>query len=160
MWKRYLWYLISASAALVLLTSFSLEARAQPMFSGPPPADPAGDLAQVQALLTRSFVPVQIYEVEGPSTLQAGEEGLFVARVNIESATLPLQGRWDFGDGQAGAGLHVRHRFAEAGTYGVVFTVRNARSEASDTLTVQVLPATDAAVVRGDARPAAMEDGR
>ena len=85
-------------------------------------------------------VPATVSRLDGPATLAAGETGLFTAFANIETASLPLRSRWDFGDGTTAAGLHARHAFAEAGTYTVVFSLSNAHGHDADTLTVVVRP--------------------
>lgn len=82
--------------------------------------------------------PVNVLGLEGPSSLAVGEEGLFVASANVETATLPLRFRWDFGDGTTAHSLSARHTYTKPGTYTVTFTAYNDHSTDTDSLTVTV----------------------
>ncbi|WP_421724758.1 PKD domain-containing protein [Bauldia sp.] len=61
---------------------------------------------------------------------------------------------WDFGDGNTGEGIEVRHRYREAGIYTATLTIRDetdlANSTATDTVTVTVNPKPAPAVIGPD----------
>ena len=106
----------------------------------PATAQSADPLAHLTSLLKRPFVPVDVRRLDGPATVEAGQEATFAAHTNLDVATLPVRIAWDFGDGATATSLFARHRYAAPGTYTVVFTLSNARSEARDSLSVRVLP--------------------
>jgi hypothetical protein len=89
-------------------------------------------------ILMRTFVPVDVQAIDGPRRLAPGESGLFSTRANVESASLPIRSRWDFGDGHTASGLSARHQFAQPGTYAVTFRIWNEQSTDADTLVVTV----------------------
>ena len=144
MWRRYLISLLMACVALLLLGSFPGEGAAQDVTSSYAVGPPAG-LDDVAMLFKNTPVPVRLYEVRGPDSLQVGEEGHFTALANVEAASLPLRLQWDFGDDATANSLHARHRFTSPGTYPVTFSLSNRYGEATDTLVVTVVPSWEVA---------------
>lgn len=114
-------------------------------------------LGDLGALFKRPSVAVRLYRLEGPDSLEVGEEGRFAALANIEAASLPLRFLWDFGDGATASSLHSRHRFMVPGTYPVTFSISNGHSETMDTLFVTVVPS---AKEEPTVHHAAMQEGR
>ena len=134
-------------AIFLLLTSFSGPARAQesvPTYSSL--VRQIKHPAELLDLFKPPSLPPRLYRLEGPDTLKAGEDGLFAALANVETATLPLRAQWDFGDGTTASSLHVRHRYTVPGTYTVTFRLTNRHGEATDRLVVTVVPAGAQAV--------------
>ena len=126
---------------LGLLTLPTLPSTAQPVRTTyQAVTEPVPRLLDLAEQFSRSFVPVRVYDLSGPDSVQAGAEAVFAARVNVESATLPLRVRWTFGDGTTARSLVAPHRFARPGTYDVVVRIENPRSQAADTLRVVVTP--------------------
>lgn len=134
MLKRAMLYLLFAGAALLLPVSYAAAQVPAPFLV----TQPQSMLSQLPSLVVKPAVAPQIHRLEAPETLASGEEGLFSASVNLETATLPLQSRWQFGDGKTASGLHARHAFERPGTYTVVFTLSNTHGTATDSLTVTV----------------------
>ena len=77
------------------------------------------------SIFQRGVHPVYVLSVTVPDTLRAGEEGLFSVQTNIETATLPVTGKWTFGDGAVVNGLTVRHAYSEPGEYSIEAAVAN-----------------------------------
>ncbi len=120
---------------------FTVQASAQP--AHPVHKYMAGEhvaLESVRAAVADAFRPVYIHAVELPDTVWVGDDQPYSVLTNVETATLPIRVRWDFGDGRSANGLHVRHSFEEPGTYDVTVTASNRRSETSRTVTVIVRP--------------------
>lgn len=120
---------------------FTVQASAQPAL--PVHRYMAGEhvaLKSVRAAVTDAFRPVYIRDVEVPDTVRVGDDRPYSVLTNVETATLPISVRWDFGDGRSANGLHVRHSFEEPGTYDVTVTASNRRSETSRTFAVVVRP--------------------
>ena len=105
--------------------------------------EPTNSPADLIALIDRDFIPVEIHKIEAPESLAAGQEGIFAVHANVEAATLPLQCRWDFGDGATAESLVAAHRYEQPGTYRVrlVLSNGNGEHEAVDSLQVTVTPA-------------------
>lgn len=93
---------------------------------------------RLTGLLTQSFREVEIRRLDVPATVVAGEEAVYSVIANVESATLPINAVWDFGDGVKKKGLSVEHVFGSAGDREVTVTVSNVRSSESRTFTVLV----------------------
>lgn len=87
-----------------------------------------------------AFTEVEVIAVDGPAELETNESGTFTATVNEEEATVPLEYRWEFGDGNTATGLLASHSFSSEGEYQVVFTASNEGSIARDTVMVSVVP--------------------
>ena len=101
----------------------------------------------------KAFTPVDVMGVNCPSTLQVGQSGTFEAMVNM-NATMPVEYRWDFGDGNMGTGLVATRSYDRAGTYIVTFTSSNGRSMDSESCTVTVVaPPVAASVVSINSSP-------
>ena len=92
------------------------------------------------ALMPGRDVPARVHEMQGPKRLKVGEEGLFTATGNLATASLPVQGRWDFGDGTRRKGMSARHIFREPGRYTVIFLLSNGAGADTDSLQVKVVP--------------------
>ena len=92
----------------------------------------------VRISLTDPDVPPAVIALDGPTRLETGEPATFVATVNDETVTEPVEYRWDLGDGATGAGLEVTHRFGEPGNYTLTFTARNGGGADEQLLTVAV----------------------
>lgn len=90
-------------------------------------------------LFDRSFRPVEIVKVAVPEQIEAGTPAAFAVIANVETATLPIRGTWDFDDGTTTTGLSVEHTYMEPGTYEVRVEVSNTRSSESRTFTVEVV---------------------
>ncbi len=90
--------------------------------------------------LKRRFTPVEIYSVTGPTQLEVGQMGNFVADANVDDATPPVSYEWDFGDGATSPVRDGSHSFAQPGTYTVRFSARNRGSEDAGVHTVVVVP--------------------
>lgn len=97
-------------------------------------------LRGIGSVLNRTFHPVRIVSAQVPDSVLVGESGLFTAQVNVESASLPITGTWEFGDGTRASGLIVRHVFERPGRYEVRFRAANRGSRASEAFTVNVMP--------------------
>lgn len=83
--------------------------------------------------------PVEVLSVDGPDTLETGEQGTFEAEVN-EDADPPIEHRWEFGDGNTESGLLVTHAYESEGEYTVTFSASNEANTESEELTVTVVP--------------------
>ncbi len=92
----------------------------------------------------RSFVPVEIYDIETPASLQVDQVGTFVARGNMGQASDPVTYRWEFGDGTFSPLLRASHSFSSPGTYTVTFQADNNESSDIETRTVVVMPRASA----------------
>ena len=102
----------------------------------------------------------RVLSLDGPTSVEAGEEVTYAASVNAEEADRPLTYQWDFGDGSAGSGMTTSHTFQNAGTYTVRFTASNEAGEASQTLTVNAEePPQPAQVVSLNATPNPADEG-
>ncbi len=86
-----------------------------------------------------AFSPVDVMAVDGPSSLECGQTGTFTATV-ADGATMPVEYRWDFGDGGTGEGLVATHSFTRPGTYTVTFSGSNSGSMDSASTTVTCTP--------------------
>jgi outer membrane protein OmpA-like peptidoglycan-associated protein len=98
--------------------------------------------------LTR-FTPVEVTDLVCPADeVETDAPITFSAMVN-ENATKPVDGMWDFGDGNTAPGLTATHTFARAGSYNVVFTATNGKGKGSSSRTcpVTVVPACEAAAI-------------
>ena len=93
----------------------------------------------VRINLSDPAIPPAVIALDGPTRLEAGEPATFAATVNDETVTDPVEYRWDFGDGAAGAGLEATHRFDEPGNYTLTFTARNEEGADEQLLTVAVV---------------------
>ncbi|NND71039.1 MAG: PKD domain-containing protein [Rhodothermales bacterium] len=82
------------------------------------------------------FVPVSVLTINGPSTIDAGDDGTYEASTNPD-ASQPVDYMWDFGDGTTASGMVATHSFATPGTYTVSFTASNKKSSDTRTMTVQ-----------------------
>jgi outer membrane protein OmpA-like peptidoglycan-associated protein len=104
-----------------------------------------------------ALTPVNIVEIDCPSTLEVNETGTFTATINMDAST-PLDNRWAFGDGATGTGLTTSHSYDQPGTYTVTFTSSNRGSSDTETCTVEVVPAPEpAAIVSLTANPQSFE---
>ncbi|RMH49760.1 MAG: PKD domain-containing protein [Bacteroidetes bacterium] len=159
MLKRYLIPLSIVFASLFLMGSTPEDARAQQTrpFYSTVTSHPAGAWP---LRLRDAGVPVRLHGVEGPARLAAGEVGLFMARANLDAASLPIRVRWDFGDGNTATSLHARHRFSRPGTYPVVVRLSNPHGATADTLFVVVVPPDDGRSGDEPGTQAASERGR
>lgn len=144
MWRRYLLSLVLVCASLFLLGGLPGKAVAQVRTTNAHLLDRPAGFDDLAALVRRTHIPVRLYDLTGPDSLMAGEEGVFGASANIDTASLPIRFRWDFGDGTTASSLYARHRFEAPGTYSVTFSISNDFDEATDTLVVPVLPAEEA----------------
>ena len=95
----------------------------------------------------RSFTPVDITRISGPSTLEVDEIGSFAARGNMGRATAPVNYEWDFGDGETSPVLNATHSFSRPGTYTVTFRTNNDESSDFETHVVIVTPRDEAPVI-------------
>jgi len=91
--------------------------------------------------------PPRVLSLDGPTSVQVGESATFAATVNEGEADRPLSYQWRFGDGSTSSGLTASHTFAERGTYTVSFTASNNVGEASESLTVEVTPVPEPALI-------------
>ena len=82
--------------------------------------------------------PPQIFQLDGPTTVQAGTSVTFAATVNEEEADRPLHYRWDFGNGATATGRTVTHSFEQPGSHEVSFTARNQAGATDHSLAVTV----------------------
>jgi PKD repeat protein len=95
----------------------------------------------------KAFTPVDVMAINCPSTLQVGQSGVFSADTDM-NATMPVEYRWDFGDGSMGAGVSASHTYDRPGTYTSTFTASNGRSMDSESCTITVVaPPVAAAIV-------------
>lgn len=85
------------------------------------------------------FVPIEIYRLNAPTTLQVDEPGTFLADANFNQASDPLTYRWDFGDGTTSPLRQASHSFNEPGTYTVTFEASNDGSSDMSTRSVVVV---------------------
>lgn len=107
-----------------------------------------------------SPTPPRVLSLDGPTSVQAGEEVAYTASVNAEEADRPLTYQWDLGDGSAGSGTMVEHTFQEAGSYSVQFTARNEAGEASESIAVEVTPPPQPARIASvNATPNPVDEG-
>jgi PKD repeat protein len=117
-------------------------------------------VAGVKVSLYSSPTPPRVLSLDGPTSVQTGEERTYAASVNAEEADRPLTYQWDFGDGSTGSGMTAAHTFQDPGTYTVRFTASNEAGEASQTLTVTVEdPPQPAQVVSINASPNPVNEG-
>lgn len=96
-------------------------------------------VGSVTSLLTERFRPVHIKRLDVPEQVAAGESSHYSVIANVESATLPINAVWHFGDEIEKRGLSVDHSFAAPGEYEVRVEVSNRRSSESRTFTVDVV---------------------
>lgn len=96
-----------------------------------------------------AFTPVQVMSIDCPATLVTGEEGAFSAMVN-EDASMPLEYRWDFGDGATADAIAGSHSYAQDGTYTVTFTATNEGSTDTETCSVRVIAPAEIVTVTAD----------
>lgn len=92
-------------------------------------------------------VPPQVIALDGPNSVQVGESTTFAATVNEDEADRPLSYQWQFGDGNTGSGLTASHTYSEPGTYTVSFTASNDVGEANESLSVEVVPVPEPALI-------------
>ena len=92
-------------------------------------------------------VPPRVIALDGPTSVQVGESVTYAATVNEEEANRPLSYQWQFGDGNTGSGLTASHTYNEPGTYTVLFTASNDVGEASESLSVEVVPVPEPALI-------------
>jgi len=117
-------------------------------------------VAGVKVSLHSNPTPPRVLSLDGPTTVQTGEEVNYAASVNAEEADRPLTYQWDFGDGSTGSGMTAAHTFEAPGTYTVRFTASNEAGEASQTLTVTAEePPQPAQVVSINATPNPVDEG-
>ena len=90
------------------------------------------------------FIPVDIYDIDAPTTLVVDEPGTFAARGNMTQASDPVTYLWDFGDGSVAPLLRATHSFDTPGTYTVTFQADNEESSDFQTKTVIVVPKDEA----------------
>jgi outer membrane protein OmpA-like peptidoglycan-associated protein len=157
-------------AAVSSRTSLFLEGRFNTVFDDQATdgidGSAAGDalnpfpVAGVKVSLHSNPTPPRVLSLDGPTSVQTGEEVSYAASVNAEEADRPLTYQWDFGDGSTGSGMTASHTFRTPGTYTVRFTARNEAGEASQTLTVTAEePPTPAQVVSINANPNPVDEG-
>jgi outer membrane protein OmpA-like peptidoglycan-associated protein len=96
-----------------------------------------------------AFTPVEVLSIDCPQTLVTGEEGAFSAMVN-DDASVPLEYRWDFGDGATADAIAGSHSYAQDGTYTVTFTATNEGSTDTETCSVRVIAAAEIVTVTAD----------
>lgn len=102
--------------------------------------------------LKEACTPVQILAINGPTSLQTGTAGAFSGEMNM--ASMPVEIRWDFGDGNTSTGMPASHTFGRAGSFTVTMTASNACGMDSRTLAVNVTnPPVPAAIVSVNATP-------
>lgn len=89
--------------------------------------------------LKSGATPPDIVSIQGPSRLDADQPGTFTATIDGD-ATLPVEYRWDWGDGEFSTGLEVTHAFSKPGRYTVTFVASNRAGSRSEALTVEVVP--------------------
>ncbi|PSQ86882.1 MAG: hypothetical protein BRD43_06780 [Bacteroidetes bacterium QS_4_64_154] len=102
-------------------------------------------------------VPPRVIALDGPTSVQVGESVTYAATVNEEEANRPLSYQWQLGDGNTSSGLTASHTYNEPGTYTVSFTASNDVGEASESLSVEVVPVPEPALitsVNADPNPA------
>ena len=75
--------------------------------------------------LSDPAIPPAVIALDGPTRLETATPVTFVATVNDETVSDPVEYRWDLGDGTTGSGLEVSHRFEEPGNYTLTFTAMN-----------------------------------
>lgn len=103
----------------------------------------------------KAFIPVEITNLNTPTTLEVGELGTFVAEGTISEASEPVYYSWDFGDGVTSPLLRASHSFDEPGRYTVTFDARNDQSSDGASRTVIVVPkATPAEIISMNSMPA------
>lgn len=96
-------------------------------------------LNQLTGLLSSSFHAVHIKRLDVPTAVEAGEDVVYSVVANVETATLPISGIWEFGGDVTKKGLSVRHTFTEPGTYEVTVRVANEGSSDDRTFMLEVL---------------------
>lgn len=107
----------------------------------------AGTASQTLTVeVTQPSTPPEVLALDAPSEAQVGESISFTATVN-EAAARPLRYDWQFGDGTTSSGQTVSHSYEQPGTYTAVFTARNDAGEASESVTVSVASAGQAAKI-------------
>ncbi|HMB93726.1 MAG TPA: PKD domain-containing protein [Rhodothermales bacterium] len=99
-----------------------------------------------------AYVAPEVLEVNGPERLLAGETGSYSARINADRVTMPVEYRWDWGDGNMSTGIAASHSYARPGTYTIKFSATNRAGTASQTMRVDVL-AIPAEIVTISANP-------
>ena len=132
---------------LALLLALAASACAPALYE---PADSdtqaAADSARVRPVAEADADPsslrgsVEIVEVYGRRSLQAGEEENFRVRI-APGFAWPLQYAWDFGDGIISVGNNVTHRFTRPGTYTLTVTARNDVNSDTAFASILVTPA-------------------
>ncbi len=104
--------------------------------------NPYKGISGIRALVARNFVPVNVRMIDGPNVVGIGQRSAFTVVANVETATLPMQCRWDFGDGHTAVGFSTSHVFDKPGDYTVTAVVSNAKSR--DTVSKVVTVVADA----------------
>jgi outer membrane protein OmpA-like peptidoglycan-associated protein len=99
-----------------------------------------------------AYVAPEVLSLTGPERLLAGESGSYTARINADRVTMPVEYRWDWGDGNVGSGIAASHTYARPGTYTIEFSASNRAGTASETMRVDVL-AIPASIVTISANP-------
>jgi len=108
--------------------------------------------AGIRFSLKEACTPVQLLAINGPSALQTGAAGTFSGEMNM--ASLPVEIRWDFGDGSTAMGMPASHTYSRAGSFTVTMTASNACGMDSRTMSVNVTnPPVPAAIVSVNATP-------
>ena len=79
----------------------------------------------VRINLSDPAIPPAVIALDGPTRLEAATPVTFVATVNDETVSDPVEYRWDLGDGTTSSGLEVSHHFDEPGNYTLTFTAMN-----------------------------------
>lgn len=98
--------------------------------------------------------PPRVLALECPTDVRATEEASFIARINAEEVSRPLEVQWAFDDGRTTTGRTVSHTFSRPGTYDVAVTARNDAGTARASCSVTVTPVPEPAVIASiDATP-------
>jgi PKD repeat protein len=87
---------------------------------------------------TEEKSPPEVVDLQGPRSVQVGEEAGFTVRANQEAT--PVDYQWHFGDGTVEVGQTVTHSFGAGGSYTVMVTARNDAGEDSRSMSVEVVP--------------------
>ncbi len=122
-------------------------------------ATPVDALIEAPALGVRYDIrspkkPPRLLALECPTDVQATESASFVARVNAEEASRPLEVQWSFGDGRTASSRTVSHTFGRPGAYDVTVTARNDAGTARTSCLVTVDPTSKPALIASvDAGP-------
>lgn len=103
----------------------------------------------------------EVIDVNGPTTVQAGEPATFTATVNADAAKHPLSYQWQLGNGEQKSGRTITHTYNRPGTYTIRISASNEAGESSRSLSIAVEhPPDPASIASLQAKPNAVSEGQ